>query len=179
MATFSRCCRVVFPLCTGRGILYVSSYSCKDTNPTGVGVWPSLTLIIFLKILSLNRVKLQVNFSTHEFCWNTVQSVTLNDLCLLKSWSPLLLLLVTKSCLTLCNPMDGSPPGSSVCRILQARILERAAVSFSRGSSQTRDRTCVSCIAEGFFTTEPLGKFSWLPYIVRKSPDKCGKSLSN
>ena len=67
MATFSLCRRVVFPLGAGQDISYVSSYPCKDTNPTGEGVWPSLTLIIFLKILSLNRVKLQVSFSTHEF----------------------------------------------------------------------------------------------------------------
>ena len=43
--------------------------------------------------------------------------------------------LVTKSCPTLCNPMDYSPPGSSVHGISQARILEWVAVSFSRGSS--------------------------------------------
>ena len=54
--------------------------------------------------------------------------------------------LVTKSCPTLCNPTDCSSLGSSVRGILQARILEWAAISFSRGSSQPRDRTCVSCI---------------------------------
>ena len=43
--------------------------------------------------------------------------------------------------------MDCSPPGSSVHGILQARILEWVAISFSRGSSQSRDRTRVSCIA--------------------------------
>ena len=48
-------------------------------------------------------------------------------------------------CLTLCHPMDCSPPGSSVHGILQARILEWVAISFSRGSSQPRDGTCVSC----------------------------------
>ena len=46
------------------------------------------------------------------------------------------LCLVAQSCLTLCDPMDCSPPGSSVHGILQARILEWAAISFSRGSSQ-------------------------------------------
>ena len=44
--------------------------------------------------------------------------------------------LVAQSCPTLCNPMDCSPPGSSVHGILQARILEWAAISFSRGSYQ-------------------------------------------
>ena len=44
-----------------------------------------------------------------------------------------------QSCLTLCYPIDGSPPGSSVPGILQARILEWAAIFFSRGSSQPRN----------------------------------------
>ena len=60
--------------------------------------------------------------------------------------------LVTQSCLTLCNPMNCSPPGSSVCGILQARILEWVAIPFFSGSSQPRDRTLVSCIAGRFFT---------------------------
>ena len=47
-------------------------------------------------------------------------------------------------CLTLCDPMDCSPPGSSVHGILQARILEWVAMPSSRGSSQPRDQTCVS-----------------------------------
>ena len=42
---------------------------------------------------------------------------------------------VSKSCLTLCDPMDCSPPGSSIHGILQASILEWVAISFSRGSS--------------------------------------------
>ena len=49
-------------------------------------------------------------------------------------------------CPTLCEPMDCSPPGSSVQGILQARILERVAIFSSRGSSQPRDRTQVSCV---------------------------------
>ena len=46
---------------------------------------------------------------------------------------------VTQSCLTLCDPMDCSPPGSSVHGILQARILEWVAMPSSRGSSWLRD----------------------------------------
>ena len=56
------------------------------------------------------------------------------------------------SCVWLCNPTDCSLPGSSVRGIFQARILEGVAVSFSRGSSQPRDQTQVSCIAGRFFT---------------------------
>ena len=53
---------------------------------------------------------------------------------------------------TLWKPMDCSPPRSSIHRIIQARILELIAISFSRGSSQLRDQTQVSHIAGGFFT---------------------------
>ena len=61
-------------------------------------------------------------------------------------------LLVTQSCQTLCDPMDCSPPGSSVHRIFQARILEWVAIPFSEGVSWPRDQTRVSCTAGRFFT---------------------------
>ena len=57
-----------------------------------------------------------------------------------------------QSCLTLCGPKDCSPPGSSVHGTLQARILEWAAIPFSRGSSRPQDRTRLSCTAGRFFT---------------------------
>ena len=60
--------------------------------------------------------------------------------------------LVAQSCPTLCNPVDCSLPGSSVHGIIQARILEWVAISFSRGSSRPGGRTQVSCFAGGFFT---------------------------
>ena len=60
--------------------------------------------------------------------------------------------LVVQSCLTLCDPMDCSPPGSSVRGVLHPRILEWAAVLFPRGFSRPRDRTWVSCPAGRFFT---------------------------
>ena len=60
--------------------------------------------------------------------------------------------LVAQSRQTLCDPLDCSPPGSSVHAILQARILEWVAILFSRGSSQARDRIQVSCIADRFFS---------------------------
>ena len=64
------------------------------------------------------------------------------------------------SCLVVsdfCDPVDCSPPGSSVLGILQARILEWVSIPFSRGSSWPRDQTRISCIAGRFFT-EPPGK---------------------
>ena len=54
----------------------------------------------------------------------------------------------TQSCLALCNPID-----YTVHEILQARILEWVAIPFSRWSSQSRDKTQISCIAGGFFTS--------------------------
>ena len=59
----------------------------------------------------------------------------------------LYMLLCAQSFSALCNPMDCSPPGSSVHGILQARILEKVAMPSSRGSSQPKDRTCISYIS--------------------------------
>ena len=53
----------------------------------------------------------------------------------------ILRVLVTQSCPTLCDPLDCSLPGFSICGIFQARILEWIAISFSRGSSRPRDWT--------------------------------------
>ena len=66
-----------------------------------------------------------------------------------------------QSCLTVCNPMDCRLPDPFVHGILQARMLEWVAMTSSRGSSQPRDRThisCGSCSTGGFFITEPPGK---------------------
>ena len=59
---------------------------------------------------------------------------------------------IAHSCPTLCDPMDFSLPGFSVHGIYQARVLERVAISLSRGSSQPRDQTQVSCTAGRCFT---------------------------
>ena len=64
----------------------------------------------------------------------------------------------TQSCPTLGDPVDCSPPGSSVPGILQARILEWVAVPSSRGSSQARDGTQVSCTARDSLPSGPAGK---------------------
>ena len=66
------------------------------------------------------------------------------------------------SCLTLCDCMDCNPLGSSVHGISQVRVLEWVAISYSRGSSQPRDRSSVSCvsyIAGGFF-------YGWAPWLA-------------
>ena len=59
---------------------------------------------------------------------------------------------VAQSCMTLCDPMDCSPPGSSIHGILQARVLEWVAISFSGGSSPPRDWNRVSRIVGRRFT---------------------------
>ena len=74
------------------------------------------------------------------------------------------------SSVTLWDPMDYSPPGSSVHGILQARILEWVAISFSRWSSQSRDWIPVSFIAGRFFTVWAIRKaqaslFLPLPHV--------------
>ena len=66
-----------------------------------------------------------------------------------------------QSCLTLRDPMDCSPPGSSIHGILQTKILEWVAMPSSRGSSRPRNQTRVSCsssVADRFFTNELPGK---------------------
>ena len=70
--------------------------------------------------------------------------------------------LVIQLYLTLCDPIDCSPPGSSVHGILQTRILEWVAILFSRGSSQPRDQTHVSCFAGRFFAL----------WATRETPNK-------
>ena len=70
--------------------------------------------------------------------------------------------LVAKSCLTFCDPMDYSPQGSSVHEILQARILEWVATSFSRGSSWPRDQTQVSSLQADSLPFESLSMFKIL-----------------
>ena len=78
-----------------------------------------------------------------------------------------------QSCLTLCDPVDCSPPGFSVHGISQARILEWIAIPFSRGSSQPRDGTPVSCTAGRFFTVWTTGKslssWVWIKFCLVRS----------
>ena len=62
---------------------------------------------------------------------------------------------VAQSCLTLCDPMDCSLPGSSLHGILQAKILEWVAISFSRGSSQPRIEPGSPTLQADALTSEP------------------------
>ena len=60
--------------------------------------------------------------------------------------------LVRQACSALCDPVDCSPPGSSLSGILQVTMVEWVAIPFSRGSFQPRDQTWITCIASSFFT---------------------------
>ena len=76
----------------------------------------------------------------------------MSDISLVRTYIVPCVVLVTQSCLTLCDPTDCSPPGFSVHGILQVRILEWIAIPFSRGTSPPRDWTLVSCLTGRFFT---------------------------
>ena len=76
----------------------------------------------------------EVSTDLEDVCWN---NGFLQNYCL-----------VTNSCPPLCNSIDCSTLGFSVHGILQARMLEWVTIFFSKGSSWTRDQTCVSCIGK-------------------------------
>ena len=67
--------------------------------------------------------------------------------------------------------LDCILPGSSVRGILQARILEGVAIPLSRGSSSSRYQTRISCVAGGFFTTEPPGKPTYYQLCLYVNPN--------
>ena len=127
----------------------------KETRRGGVSTWQcglqaSLVGILVLWVTSCVTFRTLPNLSVHWF-------LCLSDGKWWQSESE-----VAQSCLSLCDPMDCSLPGSSIHGILQARVLEWVAISFSRGSSQPRDRTWVSCIADRCFTVWATRE-AWLP----------------
>ena len=77
--------------------------------------------------------------------------------------------LVAQLCLTLCDPLHSTLPGSSVHGISQARILEQVAISFSRESSRPSDRTCVACISRRILYPWTTRGTLWLS-LPRKLP---------
>ena len=111
---------------------------------------------------SRDDVRLMTDFfkALCSFLWNWFQidlpSLPFFPQTLIPSYLPYLNMKseseVAQSCSALCDPVDCSPPGSSIHGILQARVLEWVAMSFSRGSSQPRDWTQVSRIAGRRFT---------------------------
>ena len=128
---------------------------CNRWGKGGTERWSNLS-----KIIVLTRVRAKIR--TQAFwlqslgSWSLLPSHCIRG----KDSSPEPLKMkvkVAQSCLTLYNPMDYTVHG-----ILQARIMELVAVPFSRGSSQPRDWTQVSCIAGRFFTN----------WVIREAQDR-------
>ena len=95
---------------------------------------------------AVDEVTMQEMLSSPQQTWKTNEGGKSNLHVCVRS--------VTQSYLSLCNPTDCSPSGSPVHGICQARTLEWVAIFYSKGSSQPRDQTHVSCVSCGFFTTE-------------------------
>ena len=87
--------------------------------------------------------------------------------------NPFVCVLAAQSCPTLCDPADCSLPGFSVHGILQARILGWIAIPFSRGTSQPRNRTLVSCITGRFFTVWATGTSLCQTHNSQEKPYNC------
>ena len=107
---------------------------------------PVSCFILSLSFLSLHFIYIYLHTHTHTCCYCC---------------------LVARSC-RLCDPMDCSPPGSSVHGISQARILEWVAIFFSMGSSWLRDQTWITCIADTLLLSQYGRPYIWwskLKYI--------------
>ena len=105
----------------------------------------------------------------HLFISSSISFISILQFSEYKSLVSLLLLLSHYVVSNSWDPMDCNPPGSSVHGISQARILKWVATSFSRGSSQPRDRTFISCI----------GRWIFLPLSHQGSPHEFGGILFN
>ena len=108
-----------------------------------------LTKFVFTKnpVLNTSLVTLKSSLQSEIICLSTIYPSSLmsvtghtKQVCM----HTCVCVLSRFSCVRLCDPMGYGSPGSSVHRILQARILEWVAMSSSRGSSPSRDQTCVS-----------------------------------
>ena len=105
-------------------------------------VFPTSVMCLFQRVIIRYRNLHTYNQSLFALISFTLQNAVYPSLCSVASVMS-----------NLCDPMDGSPPGSSIHEILQARVLESVAISFSSRSSQPRDQThlsCVSCIGRHF-----------------------------
>ena len=144
------------------------------TTNTLVEIKSPVTATVRLhKLFSVGTSGRQGNARKRElgdlWVWRSISPRSLTAVCLLVITSLLKFekqkVLVTQSCPTLWDPLDCSPAGSSVPGVVQARIPEWVAISFSRGSSWSRDQTQVSCISRRFFTiwdiTTSLLKFKY------------------
>ena len=131
------------------------------------GKYCNLTTLYFyllFLVLLLYICYVHIRFNPTILCYNFCpENVSLKEMKTMCS--------VAQSCLTLCDPMDCSLPGSSVHGISQARILEWVAISSSRDLPNPGIQLASSALAGRFFTTEPPGKpdtyLLYLPQIYR------------
>ena len=137
-----------------------SSYCCLK-NPMERGAWwatvhrvaKSWTPLNLLSTGQKKRHKLWTELFREQciFCTSESPSGKQNSILMVQLWKKESESEVTQSCLTLCDPVDCSLPGSSIHGILQERVLEWVAISFCRGSSRPRVWTWVSHIAGRHF----------------------------
>ena len=142
----------------------------QDWSPSAWTGW------ISLQSKGLSRVFSNTTVQKHQFFCAQLSSPSnshINTRPLEKPSNVMNEMKSAQSCPTLCDPTDCSLLGSSLHGILQARILEWIAISFSRGSSQLRDRTQVSCTAGTHFnlwaTREILPFKIWVRRLKMKA----------
>ena len=117
---------------------------CRLTAPT-----PPFPFLISFPVTLLTHFILLMSLASSRM---STSGVSFSSLGLLLNITFSVTVLVIQSCPTLWDSMYYSSPGSPVHGILQARILQWIAIPFSRGSSQPRGQTWVSCIAGRFLT---------------------------
>ena len=110
---------------------------------------------------SWRRQRCRITANWTGFLWGVMQMFQIEIVVMVAY----VCMLVAQLCLTLCDPKDCSLSGSSAHGILQARILAWATIPSSRGSSQPRYQTQVSCIVGKFFTVWATEK-PWLHSLV-------------
>ena len=119
-----------------------------DSLVISAGKWysPKASLAYFLRYIVFKSYKSsgQMPHCEDEQFHSSLSDALQGCFGRVSSWQLFLSVLVIQSCLTFHDPMDCSPPGSSVHGSLQARILEWVAIPFSRESSWPRDGTCIS-----------------------------------
>ena len=106
------------------------------------------SLSLSLSYLSKERMLVLIRVDSHQLINKLLSPLSTHECCCC--------CLVAKSCLSLCDPIDHSPPGSSVRGTSRARTLEWVAISSSRGSSQIRDRTHISFIGRQVLYQWPI-----------------------
>ena len=136
-------------------MLLLESYLSFSPNDTFFNIESSAVLLYFFFIFLAQNFY----FQTSPSVVLDVSPVSMTHTGLYILW----LLFSSKLCPTLCNPMNCSPPGSSVHEIFQARILKWSAIFSSRGSSWPRDWTHFSCLVDSL----PLRHYKNLPLLAK------------